>query len=442
MRTGCIRKPAMSRIDHTHNPDASTWVEGADDHSDFPVQNLPLGVFSPPGEAPRIGTAIGDQILDLAALAAKDLLPKEVASALGQGTLNALFALPPADRLALRHILFGQLTSATWRSRIAPYLHPAADRQLHLPLQVGDYTDFYVGIHHATNIGKQFRPDNPLLPNYKHIPIGYHGRASSVRVSGTPVIRPKGQFKRPDSDVPEFGPCRRLDYELEIGVWIAGANALGDDVPIAEAADRIGGYCLLNDWSARDIQAWEYQPLGPFLAKNFLTSISPWVVTREAMAPFGAPQRARPAGDPAPLPYLFDAADQAEGALAITLQVTLASKRMRDEGATAQCLSQVEAGMMYWTPAQMITHHASNGCNLLAGDLLGTGTISGTQSNSVGSMMELSVGGKSPITLANGETRSFLEDGDEIVFHARTEQTGYRSIGFGACSGVVGVAKA
>jgi fumarylacetoacetase len=427
----------MSRVDHTHDLAASTWVEGGDDHSDFPVQNLPIGVFSPPDGAPRIGTAIGDRILDLAALAAQGLLPQEVTSALGQGTLNPLFALHPAVRLALRHALFERLTSAVWRSRISPHLHPAADCALHLPFQVGDFTDFYVGIHHATNIGKQFRPDNPLLPNYKHVPIGYHGRASSVRVSGTPVVRPKGQLKQPDRDAPEFGPCRKLDYELEIGIWLAGANDLGDDVPIAAAADRIGGYCLLNDWSARDIQAWEYQPLGPFLSKSFLTSVSPWVVTREAMAPFGAPQQPRPAGDPAPLPYLFDAGDQADGALAITLEVALTSARMRAEGVNPHRLSRVEAGMMYWTPAQMIAHHASNGCSLLPGDLLGTGTISGPESDSVGSMMELSTGGKTPIVLPDGETRSFLVDGDEVVFHARAARTGYRSIGFGTCTGVV-----
>jgi fumarylacetoacetase len=430
--------PAMRRIDHTHDQHASTWVEGADEHADFPVQNLPLGVFARGrDETPRIGTAIGDHILDLAVLADMDLLPETTTRALQEQTLNALFGLPGSTRLALRHAIFALLTTQTSRDRLLAHLHPAADCTMFLPFQIGDYTDFYVGIHHATNVGKQFRPDNPLLSNYKHIPIGYHGRASSVRVSGTPVVRPKGQFKLPGADMPEFGPSRRLDYELELGIWIAGSNELGDDVPIAQAQDRIGGYCLLNDWSARDIQAWEYQPLGPFLAKNFLTSVSPWVITQEAMAPFGAAQNPRPDGDPAPLPYLLDDNDQAHGALAVTLEVSLASARMRADAAPPHRLSQVEARMMYWTPAQMIAHHASNGCNLSPGDLLGSGTISGPTPDSFGSLIELSAGGETPLPIGSSETRSFLQDGDEVIFCARAEKPGYRSIGFGTCSGTV-----
>jgi len=418
-------------IDHTHHPQASTWVEGADDHPDFPVQNLPLGVFSPADGAPRIGTAIGDQVLDLRAIA--DLLPEALRDALRQPVLNALFARPPAERLALRHALFALLTRLRCREKVAPHLHPASTSMLHLPFRIGDYTDFYVGLHHATNVGALFRPDQPLLPNYKHIPIGYHGRASSVRVSGTPVVRPRGQIKTPDADAPIHAPCRRLDYELELGVWIAGNNALGETVPIARAWDRIGGICLLNDWSARDMQAWEYQPLGPFLAKNFLTSVSPWVVTAEALAPFRTAQPPRAAGDPSPLPYLWDAADQAQGALSLDLEVLLST----NDSPPMRLSHGNSAAAMYWTPAQMVAHHASNGCDLHAGDLLGTGTLSGPTPEGQGSLLERSQGGKAPVTLPSGETRCFLEDGDEITLRATATAPGFRSIGLGACTGRV-----
>ena len=422
-------------IDHTHDPAATSWVAGADDHPDFPVQNLPLGVFSPEGGAPRIGCAIGDYVLDLAGIAA--WLPGTVRAALGQPRLNALFALPGEARLALRHAVFALLSETTHRDAIAPNLHPAGSAAMKLPFAIGDYTDFYAGIHHATNIGKLFRPDNPLLPNYKYVPIGYHGRASSVVPSGTPVRRPKGQTKAPGADAPGFGPSARLDYELELGIWLAGDNALGEAVPIDEAAARIGGYCLLNDWSARDMQAWEYQPLGPFLAKNFATSVSPWVVTVEALAPFRIAQPARPDGDPAPLPYLLDAADQREGALALTLEVALTTAAMRGAGAAPHRLSRTPANALYWTPAQLVAHHASNGCDLHSGDLLGSGTISGAEEGTQGSLMEISRNGAAPITLANGETRRFLQDGDEVVMNARAAAAGFRSIGFGPCRGVV-----
>ena len=421
--------------DHTHDAAATCWVEGADDHLEFPVQNLPLGVFSPSGGAPRIGTAIGDRVVDLTALA--DHLPAAVRAALAQPTLNALFALPGEARRALRHAVFALLTDPAQRAAVEPHLHPAADVTMHLPARIGDYTDFYVGIHHATNIGKQFRPDQPLLPNYKHVPIGYHGRASSVRVSGTPVVRPKGQRKPPEADAPTFGPCRRLDYELEMGVWIAGTNPLGEPVPIAEAPERIAGLCLLNDWSARDLQAWEYQPLGPFLAKNFLTTVSPWVVTAEALAPFRIAQAPRPQGDPHPLPYLWDEADQHAGAFAITLEVSLATAKMREAGLPPHKLSSGPASNMYWTVAQMIAHHASNGCDLNPGDLLGTGTISGPARDAFGSLIELSSGGREPIALPGGEVRAFLEDGDALTLAAYASARGFRSIGFGTCEGVI-----
>ncbi|MBB3955676.1 fumarylacetoacetase [Novosphingobium sediminicola] len=425
-------------IDHTHDAAASSWVEGTDDHEDFPVQNLPLGVFSHGHGTRRIGSAIGDYVVDLEGLADAGLLPNALRPALAEPTLNALFALDGATRRALRHALFALLTDPARQGAVAPWLSPTQGVELHLPFAIGDYSDFYVGIHHATNIGKLFRPDNPLLPNYKHVPIGYHGRASSIRVSGAPVIRPKGQIKAPDADQPTYAPCRRLDYELELGIWIAGDHAIAETIPIADAWDRIAGISLLNDWSARDIQAWEYQPLGPFLSKSFLTTISPWVVTAEALAPFRVAQPARPAGDPAPLPHLWDVQDQAQGALSIALSVTLASTAMRESGMAALELSRGTAQeAMYWTAGQIVTHHASNGCDLHTGDLLGTGTLSGPASGSEGSLMEISHGGQQPIHLPTGEQRCFLEDGDELTLHARAMREGYRAIGFGPCRGVV-----
>ena len=431
----------MSLIDHTHDAAARCWVAGADGHGDFPVQNLPLGIFDPGDGQRRVGTAIGDSILDLRALAAERLVPAELNAALASDTLNPLFALAAAARRALRHAVFALLTSPASRSAAEAHLYPAAGCSLHLPCRIGDYTDFYAGIHHANNIGKQFRPDNPLLPNYKHVPIGYHGRASSVRPSGAAVVRPRGQLKAPDSDTPEYGPTRRLDYELELGVWIAGENALGEPVRIAQAGGRIAGLCLLNDWSARDIQAWEYQPLGPFLAKNFQTSVSPWVITAEALAPFRIAQPPRPEGDPAPLAYLWDEADQREGAFALVLESRIATRMMRDKGLPPHRLGVGPATSMYWTLAQMIAHHTASGCNLMPGDLLGTGTISTPDRSGLGSLMELSQGGSAPVALPGGEQRTFLEDGDELILAARAQREGYRSIGFGLCSGIAGPAR-
>ena len=422
-------------IDHTHNPDARCWVEGADAHPEFPVQNLPLGIFAPRGGAPRAGTAIGTRILDLAALVR--LLPEAVRAAVAEPVLNALFALPCETRLSLRHALFALLTDEAHRPGIEPHFHRAFDCELHLPFSIGDYTDFYVGIHHATNIGRLFRPDNPLLPNYKYVPIGYHGRASSVRVSGTAVHRPSGQRRPPDADAPEYGPTRRLDYELELGIWIAGENALGSPVPIGEAGRRVAGLCLLNDWSARDIQAWEYQPLGPFLAKSFLTTVSPWIVTAEALEPLRMKQPPRTESDPPPLPYLMDEADQSSGAFSLILDVHLRTSRMRGGKVPPVRLATGEASSLYWTVAQMITHHTSNGCNLMPGDLLGSGTISGPHAGSEGSLMELSRAGQDPVLLPTGETRSFLEDGDEITLSAFARAEGFRTIGFGPCVGTV-----
>ena len=350
--------------------------------------------------------------------------------------LNAWLARGPDDHRALRQRLFEMLTDERYRDDLEMHLIGQSEVRMHLPCLIGDYTDFYVGIHHATNVGKQFRPDNPLLPNYKYLPIGYHGRASSVRASGEPVVRPNGQRKPPDDDAPEYGPSCRLDYELELGMWIGRGNELGQPIPIAEAEEHIAGYCLLNDWSARDLQAWEYQPLGPFLAKNFLTSVSPWVVTAEALAPFRRPMPARPEGDPEPLLYLDEG--QAGTPLGIELEVTLSTQAMRDAELPPHQLSRGSAAAaMYWSAAQIVTHHASNGCNLQPGDLIGTGTLSTTSDDGLGSLIEISRGGKQPIALPGGQTRSFLEDGDEIVLKAWCEREGAVRIGFGECIGRV-----
>jgi|SRR5437899_4876262 len=421
------------KLDETHDPARTSWVEGADGHADFPIQNLPYGVFSPQDGDRRAGVAIGERILDLRAVAAVGLLPPAGAEVLDDSTLNRLMALRAADRIYLRRRLSDLLSEPAHRKDLAPLLYSAGDCVLHLPAAIGDYTDFYVGIHHANNVGRQFRPDNPLLPNYKHVPIGYHGRASSVRPSGVPVVRPSGQTKAADAPAPAFGPSRRLDYELELGVWIGAGNALGDPIPIARAEDHVAGFCLLNDWSARDMQAWEYQPLGPFLAKNFQTTVSPWVITPEALAPFRIAQPSRPPGDPRPLDYLWDAADQANGAFAIDLEVSLLTARMRDAGQPPQRLSRGPASKMYWTVAQILTHHASNGCNLNPGDLLGTGTISAPDPDGYGSLLEITRGGAEPLTLQSGEARAFLEDGDEVILSAAARAEGRVSIGFGAC---------
>ncbi|MBW0144201.1 fumarylacetoacetase [Sphingomicrobium clamense] len=423
--------------DATHDPALNSWVESANGHRDWPIQNLPLGVFKANGKGARIGTAIGDKVLDLCALSDAGLIENEDLSDACRGrALNALFALGAEAMGELRTLLSGLLSNEAKRGSVEPLLVEAAEAEMQLPAHVGDYTDFYVGIHHATNVGKLFRPDNPLLLNYKYVPIGYHGRASSVRVSGHPVVRPQGQRKGPDQDVPARGPSARLDYELEMGIWIGEGNALGEPIPVDEAPQHIAGYCLLNDWSARDLQAWEYQPLGPFLAKSFLTTVSPWVITPQALAPFMKPMPARPEGDPDPLPYL--SGSDPDCALGVHLEVLLTTAKMREAGDAPHRLSAGEADTaMYWSAAQIVTHHASNGCNLQPGDLIGTGTLSTDQESGFGSLLELSNGGKKPITLPNGETRTFLEDGDEVTLVARCEKDGAASIGMGSCTGVV-----
>jgi len=413
----------------------ASWVESAEG-SDFPIENLPLGIFSVGERRRHAGVAIGDYVLDLAGIA--HLLDEEWREDLSQPVLNSWLARGHEAQSALRERLRELLSDVRYRDDVEPELVGQTEVRMHLPCVVGDYTDFYVGIHHATNVGKQFRPDNPLLPNYKYVPIGYHGRASSVRVSGEPVSRPSGQRKAPDADVPEYGPSRRLDYELELGIWIGAGNELGCPIAIGEAAEHIAGYCLLNDWSARDIQAWEYQPLGPFLAKNFLTSVSAWVVSPEALAPFRKPMPQRPAGDPQPLPYLDDPADRESGGLAIQLEATLTTEQMRRQGVAPHILSRGSAdAAMYWSAAQIVAHHSANGCNLQPGDLIGTGTLSTESDGGLGSLLEISRGGKQPIDLPSGEGRSFLEDGDEITLRAWCEGDGGPRIGFGECIGRV-----
>ncbi len=430
-------------LDATHHPELRSWVESANDSAtDFPIQNLPFGRFRRVGSGDQwtIGVAIGDQILDLRQAAASRGWTEAIAALLqplADGQLNPLMAQSAAARTALRLALSKALAEGSaQQADLQTCLVAMTDAELALPCTIGDYTDFYTGIHHATTVGKLFRPDNPLMPNYKWVPIGYHGRASSIGVSGQSFARPKGQTAS-DTGKPDFGPSKRLDYELELGYFVGRSNALGEAVPIAEAEDHLFGVTLLNDWSARDLQAWEYQPLGPFLAKNFATTISPWIVTLEALAPFRAAFE-RPAEDPQPLPYLDSPANRSAGAIDIELEVWLKTSKMRDAGQDAVLLSRsASAQASYWTAAQLLAHHTVNGCNLQAGDLMGSGTLSGPQADQAGSLLELTAGGKQTITLPNGETRRFLEDGDTLILRGHCERAGARRIGFGDCSGTV-----
>lgn len=425
-------------IDHTHDPAARSWVQSATGHDHFPIQNLPLGSFSTDGIDFRCGVAIGDSILDLRAVASSGLLPVILGEALKASDLGSLLKLGRPAMTNLRHALFALLgEDSPVQGELAAMLHDAADCTMALPTRPGGYTDFYAGIVHATNVGSLLRPENPLMPNYKWIPIGYHGRTSSVRPSGTSVRRPRGQIKSPEAESPQLQCTDRLDYEVELGLWITGGNALGEPVPIGEAEQYLAGVTLLNDWSARDIQAWEYQPLGPFLAKNFASTVSPWLVTLDALAPFRDAQLPRLDGDPQPLPHLLDAGDQASGGLDIDLTVAMTSEAMRRSGRDVQRLGLTSARHMYWTPAQLIAHHSSNGCNLEPGDLLGTGTISAPTVDGYGSLMEITRGGKDAFALPNGETRRFLQDGDEVILTGHCRKTNYATIGFGECRAMV-----
>ena len=437
----------MVQLDETHDSRRKSWITSANSHADFPIQNLPLGIFSLAGGSERrAGIAIGDMILDIASANEAGLFAgsaRDAAEITSSGSLNDFFAAGPNARRALRAAA-SQILDANGsdRKRIeeisSRFLRRAADCVMFLPARIGDYTDFYVGIHHATNIGKVFRPDSPLLPNYKHVPIGYHGRSSSIVPSGTPVRHPSGQLKDTDNRAPTFGPSRRLDYELELGIWIGPGNELGDPIPISEADHHVAGFCLLNDWSARDIQSWEYQPLGPFLSKNFATTISPWVITPEALAPFRTAQAARPEGDPRPLSYLWDERDQREGALELDLEVFLLTPGLREKGLRPHRIALSGTRHMYWTVAQLIAHHTCNGCNLRPGDLFGSGTISAPEATGVGSLLEATRSGQNPIRLESGEERRFLENDDELILTARTPSAPNAvPIGFGECRGRV-----
>lgn len=425
----------------THDPSLTSWVASAERAgTDFPIQNLPFGVFRhrDRDEMPRVGVAIGDSILDIPAARRAELLggaAARAAEACDAPALNDLMALGREHWLALRQELSRLLRSGSPHRE--DLLVPMASARLLRPSDVGDYTDFYASVHHATNVGSMFRPDNPLLPNYKHVPIGYHGRASSIVPSGTAIRRPNGQLKDAKADAPEFGPAKLLDYELEVGCFVGPGNPLGQPIPLARAEEHMFGLCLVNDWSARDIQTWEYQPLGPFLAKNFATTVSPWVVTLDALEPFRAPAYRRPAEDPQPLSYLASAGDDARGGFDLTLEVWLRTRAMRAAGAEAVRLTRGRFADMYWTLAQMVAHHTSNGCNLEPGDLIASGTVSGTTKESRGSMLELSWRGTEPVALPGGETRRFLEDGDEVIMRGFAERPGARRIGFGECRGEV-----
>ena len=430
--------------DHTHDPRLRSWVGSAQaPGTDFPIQNLPFGVFGRAGEPSRIGVAIGDQVLDVAAVAREgllDTLPRELLAVCQSHALNALMALGRPALTALRarlSLLLREGDAAPEAGARARLLVPQADAVMHLPAVVGDYSDFYASVHHATNVGKLFRPDHPLLPNYKWIPIGYHGRASSLVPSGTPVLRPAGQRKAPDAVAPTVGPSQSLDYELELGAFVGRGNALGSPVPLVEAEAHLFGLCLVNDWSARDLQAWEYQPLGPFLGKSFATTVSPWVVTLDALAPFRAPRAARPDGDPQPLPYLEAPADRAGGAFDITLDAMLSTARMREAGHAPVRLGRARSADLYWTLGQMVAHHTINGCNLRPGDLLASGTVSGPAPDALGCLLELTHRGAQPLALPGGETRAFLQDGDEVILTAFCEREGAARIGFGECRGRV-----
>ena len=435
--------------DPTVDPALRSWVPGAGvPGTDFPIQNLPFGVFRRAGshESPRVGIAIGDCILDIAAclaaglIGADDPLVRDAAAACASTSLNALMVCGIDARRALRRAISALLaTGAPTNTRqIAEHaLVPQHEAELFLPAQIGDYTDFYASLHHAANVGALFRPDNPVLPNYKWVPIGYHGRSSSIVVSGTSITRPAGQRVAPNESIPTVGPTRALDYEVELGALVCTGNTLGEPIALADADAHLFGVCLLNDWSARDIQSWEYQPLGPFLAKNFATSLSPWVVTLDALAPFRAPLAPRAVDDPWPLPYLDDAGDRAHGGMAIVVELWLHTAKMRDDGIGPEQLTRGSALDLYWTLGQMLAHHASGGCNMRPGDLLGTGTISGPHRDNRGCLLELTRRGAEPVTLSNGEMRRFLEDGDEVILRGYADAPGAVRIGFGECRGII-----
>jgi fumarylacetoacetase len=437
----------MIEINETHDLDLTSWVSSANDRQcDFPIQNLPFAIFRREGskEAFRGGVAIGDQIIDLVLAQQSGLftgLAQEGLDKCCGPKLNEYMALGHHVWSALRLALSKALrVGAAAEEKLSDCLIAQEDAEYDLPCTIGDYTDFYTSVHHATSIGALFRPDNPLLPNYKWVPIGYHGRASSIGVSGQTFHRPVGQTKAPDALEPSFGPCKRLDYELEMGIYIGKSNELGDPIAIDQADQHVFGLCLFNDWSARDIQAWEYQPLGPFLAKNFASTVSPWIITTEALAPFRKAWT-RNENDPQPLPYLDSAANRSHGSFDVSLDVSIETEQMRTKGEGESRLSQSSFVHSYWTVGQMVAHHTVNGCNMQPGDLLGSGTQSGPNHEEAGSILELTKGGKESLTLNNGEQRTFIEDGDVIIMRGWCESAGAARIGFGEVRGQVLPAK-
>ncbi|EPJ45294.1 MAG: fumarylacetoacetase [Osedax symbiont Rs1] len=440
-------RDAMSLLNQTHNPDLTSWVASANvAECDFPIQNLPFAIFRRAGsaEAFRGGVAIGDKVLDLAALAALNLFAENLQPALracSQSQLNDFMAMPQATWSALRLALSQALaTGSALQSSIEATLIAQADIEFDLPCKIGDYTDFYTSIHHATTIGSFFRPDNPLLPNYKWLPIGYHGRSSSITISGTDFHRPVGQTKAATADEPTLGPCKRLDYEMEVGIYIGAGNEMGSPINIEQTDQYVFGMCLFNDWSARDIQGWEYQPLGPFLAKNFASTVSPWIITNEALAPFRQAWQ-RQKSDPQPLAYLSGQQNSTLGSYDIQLEVSLQTANMRSAQIEGQKITRTSFKHSYWSVAQMVAHHTVNGCNLQAGDFFGSGTQSGPSLDQVGSMMELTSAGKTSFTLENGESRTFLEDGDAIIMSGFCVAEGATRIGFGSVKATILPAK-
>lgn len=431
----------MIQLNETHDVNLKSWVASANSEAcDFPIQNLPFAIFRRAGssETYRGGVAIGDQIIDLAQVVSLNLLSGDASVAAEAGsetTLNRLMGLGNQFVSALRLALSKGLREGADRALEAAFV-PMSEVEYELPAHIGDYTDFYTSVFHATSVGKLFRPDNPLLPNYKWVPIGYHGRSSSIGVSGQTFRRPVGQTKAPDAAEPSLGPCKRLDYELELGIYVGKGNAMGDRIPLDDADDHVFGFCLFNDWSARDIQAWEYQPLGPFLAKNFASTVSPWIVTLEAMAPYRI-SWTRDEADPQPLPYLESAANRAHGAFDIKLEVLIQTEQMRRDNEPAQSVSFSNFSHSYWTVAQMVAHHTVNGCNLKPGDFFGSGTQSGPEHKEAGSLLELSNGGKEPVDLGNGETRTFLNDGDTVIMRGFCAKEGAARIGFGEVSSTI-----
>jgi fumarylacetoacetase len=434
-------------VNKTHDPALTSWIESANSpDTDFPIQNLPFGVFSRKGDSERrVGVAIGDQIVDIGESLSANLWSgkaRDVARWCDRPTLNELMQAPRESlsqfRARLSELLTGTPGDDSVINPLPPgALVPMAEAVMFRPAEIGDYTDFYASIYHATNVGKIFRPDSPLLPNYKYLPIGYHGRASSIVISGTEVARPNGQMLPNGAKDPTFGPTQMLDYEAEVGFFVGRGNELGKPVPIDQAEERLFGICLVNDWSARDIQSWEYQPLGPFLSKSFATTISPWVVTWEALEPYRVPGFFRPPGDPQPLAYLSSEKNRDEGGIDLTIEVYIRSMLMREGRLRPSRLSVASLADMYWTAAQMLTHHTSNGCNLRPGDMFASGTISGPDKGSQGCMLELTRRGTEPVVLPTGEERKFLHDGDEIILRAYFQREGAARIGLGECAGLI-----